>query len=89
MVKFAMNSAEVSYHYYKVYSQSDTFFPKLKITIVKIDIKSFSVYIIFKFESHIVTREISINIINCNSKNPWLLCKKYPLDYHLQKKTHC
>ena len=26
------------------YSQSDTFFPKLKNTIVKIDIKSFSVY---------------------------------------------
>ena len=25
-------------------SQSDTFFPKLKNTIVKIDIKSFSVY---------------------------------------------
>ena len=25
-------------------SQSDTFFPKLKTTIVKIDIKSFSVY---------------------------------------------
>ena len=30
-------------------SQSDTFFPKLKSTIVKIDIKSFSVYISFKF----------------------------------------
>ena len=26
-------------------SQSDTFFPKLKNTIVKIDIKSFSVYL--------------------------------------------
>ena len=29
-------------------SQSDTFFPKLKNTIVKIDIKSFSVWL-FKF----------------------------------------
>ena len=44
-----MTYAEVSYHYYKVYiftnknSQSDTFFPRLKNTIVKIDIKSFSV----------------------------------------------
>ena len=44
-----MNYAQVSYHYYKVQyltnknSQSDTFFPKLKNTIVKIDIKSFSV----------------------------------------------
>ena len=28
-------------------SQSDTFFPKLKNTIVKIDIKSFSVYHLF------------------------------------------
>ena len=28
-------------------SQSDTFFPKLKNTIVKIDIKSFSVYFSF------------------------------------------
>ena len=33
-------------------SQSDTFFPKLKNTVVKIDIKSFSVYlkVLFKIE---------------------------------------
>ena len=46
-----MNYAEVSYHYCKFSiftkknSQSDTFFPKLKNTIVKIDTKSFSVYV--------------------------------------------
>ena len=45
-----MNYAGVSYHYYNVQcftnknSQSDTFFPKLKNTIVKIDINSFFVY---------------------------------------------
>ena len=35
-------------------SQSDTFFPKLKNTIVKIDIKSFSVYaFLINYESFI------------------------------------
>ena len=50
MANFTIVHTKVSYHYYKVYSiltnknsQSDTFFPKLKNTIVKIDIKSFSV----------------------------------------------
>ena len=33
-------------------SQSDTFFPKLKNTIVKIDIKSFSVWLYFQYEIH-------------------------------------
>ena len=38
-------------------SQSDTFFPKLENTIVKIDIKSFSVYINGKF----ICKKNSIN----------------------------
>ena len=43
MLKFHMIIIKLSIFTSKN-SQSDTFFPKLKNTIVKIDIKSFSVY---------------------------------------------
>ena len=49
-------------------SQSDTFFPKLKNTIVKIDIKSFSVhnfvFLNFNFNS-IKKKSIRIFLIRC------------------------
>ena len=73
-------------------SQSDTFSPKLKNTIVKIDIKSFSVYKSIDFNLLLKSKTVKNHFFECyksSTQNQWNLTDITRETHWLADEFHC